>query len=150
VIKKQYVIIGIIITVAAIIAVLAAAYSQGIIGREPFVKIAINGLKESYKANEPISFSATIEGYGKPCGEIEGKILGATSAGSNITIGPWTQVPNCVANQPNTSFTHKFPLENNSINTSVNQTGTYKLVIIFRELPSNKESQAQQEFAVIP
>lgn len=144
---RRYAFIAIIVAVAAIAATISIAYSQGF-GREQFVKITINGLKESYKAKEPISFSATIEGYGNPCGEIEGKVLGTTSTGSTFTFGPWADVPNCVANQPDISFVHKFPLEGNSITTSLNQTGTYNLIVTFKELPSNKESQAQQGFAV--
>lgn len=145
--KRSYAVIAIIVVVAAIATTLSIAYSQGF-GREPFVKITINDLKVRYKAKAPIIFSATIEGYGKPCGEIQAKILGTASTGSNVTIGPWAQVPSCVANQQSTSFVEKFPLVGDSITTSVNQTGTYKLMVTFKELPSNKESLAYQEFTV--
>lgn len=143
--RKSYVAIIAIIAAVAIAGVsFAIVYSQ--ILNEQFVNITITGLKESYRVNEPIVFSATIEGFGEPCGEIEGWIYGVDK---NFTSGPWAQIPNCVSNKPNTSFTHEFPLYNNSITTSLNETGKYKLVITFEQLPSHKETTVQREFNVI-
>lgn len=142
--RKSQLIIVAILAAAIAGASLAVAYSQSI-GRQPFVKITINGLEDSYRATEPITFSAIIEGYGHPCGEIEGRIYGIDG---NITVGPWAEVPNCASEQSEISFTHNFPIKNDSITTSLNQTGKYKLVISFEELPSHVRTTAEKQFDV--
>lgn len=146
-VKKTHLAIIVIVVIAVVgVSLAVIAYSKP--SSEQFVKITINGLEENYDIDEPIEFSATIEGYGQPCGAITALIYGIDR--SNFTAGPWADIPNCSSDQKNTSFTHMFPLTQDSVTTSLNQTGKYKLVVSFEELPSHKRTLAEQEFAIMP
>lgn len=142
--NSYVVIIAIVAATAAIVIGISVVYLG--FGKEPFIKITINGFEEKYNVKEPITFSATIEGYGNPCGEIEAWIYGIDR---NFTAGPWAELPNCPSNQPDVSFAHKFPFDADSISTSVNQTGRYKLVVSFEQLPSHEKTVVQQEFSIV-
>lgn len=111
-----------------------------------FVNIDIKGLNDSYRINEEITFSATISGFARQCADVEASVVGVDQA--DFSYGLYYETPVCGAEDVRMFFWYDIPRNEKQFSLSLNQTGTYKVVIIHKGLIDNVTSLRETEFTV--
>jgi hypothetical protein len=64
VLPKSLLIVAGAVGVASILAAVFISSPSIVAAKEPFVNVTIDGLKETYKAGEPVDFVVKVKGYG--------------------------------------------------------------------------------------
>lgn len=111
--------------------------------QHPYVGITINGMKDNYVLNEPITFSVGIEGYGSGCGDT--KAIIEKENDSQFKSPMWGFEQQCTSNIKLDNF--KFSAL--PVNTSINQAGNYILVTSFDDFVTSHHAEAMKKFSVI-
>lgn len=96
--------------------------------KQSYLIVTVNGMKENYTINEPISFAVTLEGYGTGCGDTKAEITKENDTQFQPLV--WASEPYCVSNPD----LHNFKFNSLSANTRINQTGNYILAVRFDDL----------------
>lgn len=120
-----------IITIIGIVVIYAT--SVGIfIGKvndyqqQSYLTMTVNGLKENYTINDPISFSVILEGYGTGCGDTTASITKEND--SSFQALGWASLPQCVSNPR----LHNFNFNSISVNTKMIVTDSSQDLLIAR------------------
>jgi hypothetical protein len=111
-----------------------------------FVNIDINGIKDSYRVGEEIQFSATISGFARQCAVTQASVIGMDQP--NFTQGLYYETPQCGSEDIRFFFAYDIPRGERDFTISLNQTGTYKVLVSYKSLIDNTTSLGEREFMV--
>src|SRR6185312_5137847 len=112
--------------------------------QKPYIIMMIDGMKENYTVNDPVSFSVTLEGYGTGCGDTKATITKEND--SKYQSPGWASQPQCVANPS----LHSFKFNALSTNTIINETGNYVLTVSFDDLFEHQKTLVKKFSVVLP
>lgn len=111
-----------------------------------FVNIDIKGLKDSYRTNEEITFSATISGFARQCADTQVSVVGVSRPDFKHEV--YYETPVCGADI-HMFFMYDIPRDERQFSLSLDQTGTYKVMITHKGLIDGVTSSSEKEFTVI-
>lgn len=111
-----------------------------------YVNIEIKDLKNHYRTGEEVTFSATISGFARQCADIEVSVVGMNR--SDFQYDLYQVTPLCRAEDVRMFFTYDIPPDEKHFTISLNQTGTYKVMISYDELINGVSSLREKEFTV--
>lgn len=135
-----------LITISVIVMTLLGIFVGKLLDTQnpPYTGMVINGMKENYTVGEPVTFSVTLEGYGKSCGDTNATITRDNDIAYK-TLG-WHSSMDCTTNgQPN-----YFKFTSLSGNTMINQTGNYTMTVSFDDLIKHKKTITQKFQVQLP
>jgi hypothetical protein len=89
---KSLLVVAVAVGIASILAVVLFPSLSHASTKEPFVKVAIDGLKETYKAGEPVDFVVTVEGYGCDRGFPTVSIIKVDSSNNQTQNVVWSRM----------------------------------------------------------
>lgn len=134
-------IIGIVVIASTSIGIFIEKIGEN--PQQPYAEITINGLKENYTSNEPLTFSVKVYGYGSGCGDTKAIITKEND--SQFKSPVWG-----VGQQCNSSVRlHNFEFNALPVNTSINEAGNYILKTSFDDFITSRHAQMEQTFSVI-
>ncbi|SRR5260370_9680567 len=134
-------IVGIVVIATTLIGIFIDKLGEN--QQQPYTGIVINGVKDNYTLNEPISFSIAIEGYGTGCGDT--KVTITKENDSQYKSPQWSSIVQCAA----FAKSNYFKFDRLSENTSINQTGNYTLMASFNDSFTYRHTTAGKNFSVI-
>lgn len=99
------------------------------IDKKPYVDVTILGLQESYNVDEPVRFSALIEGYETGCGTVKA-IMTEKESGANYGT---SLVADCSIDSPFHDLKWNLPVDytGEMFSIPVDRPGTYELVVTY-------------------
>lgn len=111
--------------------------------QQPNAEIAINGLKENYTANDPITFYVKIYGYGSGCGDTHAIIKKEND--SKFESPVWGFGTSCASSVQ----LHNFNFSALPVNTSINEAGNYVLTASFDDSITLHHAVSARNFTII-
>lgn len=134
--------------IAAIIAASAAAVIILVLVFLPilaFASVDIQGLRDSYRVNEEIAFSATISGFARLCAETRVSVVGVSDP--DFHYGFYLETPVCGGDM-RFFFQYDIPRDGRTFTFNLDQPGTYKVVVTYEGLFGDVSSLGEKEFTV--
>jgi len=118
--------------------------------KDLYVDVSVEGLKDTYKVGEPVTFDAVVGGYGARCNSLEAKIEDKDAPDFGYSIG---MIPGCTYPESFIDFTEQIHIgpESEAFSPAyINQTGTYLLTVSYEmvQFPQVRDS-VEIEFAVV-
>jgi len=135
-------IVGVVIVAVVIVSFASPSLEP------PYTNITIRGLNYTYVINQPIVFSAVIEGYGAGCGET--KVSITKDYHPEYHGFNWNVEPSCASSDLISHFQYSIPYDAPGFNTTINEPGEYTVTISYKGLyPPFNEKTLEQKFTVI-
>lgn len=120
-----------ILAITVSLAIIFATTPQLVASQKPYTKITILDVRDTYKVNEPVGFSATVQGFGISCDTLIARI---EQQGEPDYPGiQWTEFHRCSSEAMPSNFSFAFSTDTTKVNATLNQTGTYILTVAFRD-----------------
>lgn len=110
-----------------------------------FANIDIKGLRDSYRVNEEVTFSATISGFARQCAETRISVVGVSQPDFEHPL--YYETPTC-GGDVRFFFLYDLPRDGTTFTLSLNQPGTYKVVITYEGLFGDVSSLHEKEFTI--
>lgn len=139
--SRIYVIAGIVSAAIVSLVIIFFVLSQLTASNEPFTRITIQGVRDIYKINESVGFSAIVKGYGISCDTLTARIDKEDKP--EYPGIQWTEFHRCASEATPSSFSFTFSTNTSKTNATISQTGTYILSVAF------KDEIAKKEFVVV-
>ncbi len=110
-----------------------------------FANIDIKGLRDSYHVNEEIAFSVTISGFARQCAETQVSVVGVSQTDFEHAL--YYETPTC-GGDVRFFFLYDLPRDGTTFTLSLDQPGSYKVVITYEGLFGDVSSSREKEFTV--